>query len=166
MTDHERIAELKHRFNLSYHIDYAFTADQMVGGLQGKRILEVGGSLPRDFVFETFGVRQWIALEETQYWDETLSTGHITGTPPDIGKILRLRDQTPATLSDYDVLTGKIEDYPEALSGCFDVVFSIAAFEHIARLPEALEKIHTSLRPGGILFSLFAPVWCASVPLT
>ena len=47
------------------------------------------------------------------------------------------------------------------MHGHFDVVFSIAAFEHIAKLPQALDKMFQALRPGGRLFSLFSPIWSA-----
>ena len=55
---------------------------------------------------------------------------------------------------DYEVLAGALEDLPNALYDHFDVVFSIAAFEHFLRLPAALEKMYRALRPGGRLFTM------------
>jgi hypothetical protein len=52
---------LRERFRLSYHVPYVSVADKMVG-LSGKDVLEVGGSLPADFVLETVGVRSWVAV--------------------------------------------------------------------------------------------------------
>lgn len=41
----------------------------------------------------------------------------------------------------------------------FDAVFSVAAFEHILDLPKALVELHRVLRPGGIVYSNFGPIW-------
>ena len=151
--------DLEEKYGLSYHVNYANYAEQLVG-LKGKRILEVGGSLPRDFVFQELGVAQWLALEEMDYWDETLSTGHVSGTPPPLEQVKNyFQKATPSELKEYNLYHGRIEDLPPGFEGFFDVVFSIAAFEHIVHLPEALEKMYCALRPGGKIFSLFAPIW-------
>lgn len=149
-------AALQQKYGLSYHVNYATHAQQLVG-LEGKRVLEVGGSLPREFVLDDLGASRWVALEHREYWDEVLSTGNVTGTPPQMDAAGR-KSVAPRT-DDYQVQFGSIENLPENLVESFDVVFSIAAFEHIARLPEALEQMHRALVPGGKLFSLFAPIW-------
>jgi SAM-dependent methyltransferase len=43
--------------------------------------------------------------------------------------------------------------------GAFDAVFSVAAFEHILDLGRALAEMHRVLRPGGILYSNYGPIW-------
>lgn len=157
--DDVRKLELQQEYGLSYHIDYAFFAEQLVG-LKGKRVLEVGGSLPERFVINDLSAKQWLGLEETDYWAETLSTGQVLGTPPTLSGDKHYFSQAmPEDLGSYRVCYGRIEDLPSALEGYFDVVFSIAAFEHIARLPLALDKMHRALKPAGKLFSLFAPIW-------
>ncbi|MFI3155836.1 MAG: hypothetical protein QX199_06740, partial [Methylococcaceae bacterium] len=78
--------DLEEKYGLSYHVNYANYDEQLVS-LNGKRILEVVGSLPRDFVFQELGVAQWLALEEIDYWDETFSTGHVSGTPPPLEQV-------------------------------------------------------------------------------
>jgi SAM-dependent methyltransferase len=155
-----QIAAMQMKYGLSYHINYAMHA-QMLVGLRGKKILEVGGSLPREFVLDDLGAAKWVAIEHREYWDEVLSTGNVTGTPPPANE----SDETSVTsadssrTNDYRLLFGSIETLPKSLFSTFDVVFSIAAFEHIARLPEALEQMYNALVPGGKLFSLFAPIW-------
>lgn len=157
--DAERIRQLQYRYGLSYHIDYALLAEQLVG-LRGQRVVEVGGSLPAGLVLDDFGAARWTAIEEPDYWDEALSTGQVQGTPPDRNaQRRRLAEADRDSLGRHQVLFGRVEALPETLLGAFDRVFSIAAFEHIARLPAALEKMHAALVPGGRLFSLFAPIW-------
>jgi SAM-dependent methyltransferase len=41
----------------------------------------------------------------------------------------------------------------------FDALFSVATFEHILEFPKALAEMHRVLRPGGILYSHFGPIW-------
>lgn len=151
---------LKEKYGLTYQIDYAFLAKSTVG-FEGKDVLEVGGSLPSDFVKHDLGARRWTALEEMSYWTETLSTGYVLGVPPDSKKLgCKIADATSLNIiNDYNNIYGNIEDIPETLNSSFDAVFSIAAFEHIARLPQALTAMNKALRVGGKLFSLFAPIW-------
>jgi SAM-dependent methyltransferase len=47
--------------------------------------------------------------------------------------------------------------------GCFSAVFTVAAFEHIHDLDRALGELHRVLRPGGIVYSDFGPIWSCSV---
>jgi len=43
----------------------------------------------------------------------------------------------------------------------FDIIYSIAAFEHIYDLHSCLEAAYTMLSSGGILYSYFTPIWSA-----
>ncbi|MFT3856688.1 MAG: class I SAM-dependent methyltransferase [Aquabacterium sp.] len=159
--DQARMERLKQQYGLSYHINFVAMAEQLVG-MADKRVLEVGGSLPSGLVLDELGVNQWVALEEPDYWDETLSTGLVLGTPPELkGQRKFFKDATPQDLGRHNLLYGRIENLPDALHGHFDMVFSIAAFEHIHKLPQALDKMFSALRPGGRLFSMFSPVWSA-----
>lgn len=50
----------------------------------------------------------------------------------------------------------KMEMFPDA---SFDIVSSDAVFEHVVNLPEVLKEFHRILRPGGILYATFGPLW-------
>jgi SAM-dependent methyltransferase len=41
----------------------------------------------------------------------------------------------------------------------FDAIFSVATFEHILDLPRALGEFHRVLRPNGIVYANFGPIW-------
>lgn len=139
----EQIQALQQEFGLRYHIEYASLAQQSVG-FRNKRVLEVGGSLPKRLVLEVLEAAQWTALEEMDYWAEALSTGNVQGTPPVLtGNKKRFIDVVPTDLESCNLFYGRIEELSTQLERQFDLVFSIAAFEHIARLPQALEKNET-----------------------
>ena len=99
----ERIKLLQQEFGLTYHIEYASLAEQLVG-FKAKRVLEVGGSLPQRLVLDELMAAQWTALEEMDYWKETLSTGYVLGTPPtSLGNNKLLADVTPSDLQSYNL---------------------------------------------------------------
>ena len=101
--------------------------------LQGKRVLEVGGMLPREFVY-ALRPEAWTCLDlqaEEQNYDW------------------------------YRIVTGDAADMPLP-SEDYDVVFSSSAFEHIGNLPRALEEMQRVLRPAGIVYSDFSPIWSSA----
>lgn len=161
VPDAERVRALQQKYALTYHVPFLSLADRIVG-LRDKQVLEVGGSLPQGLVLDEYGAQGWLAVEEMDYWAEALSTGHVQGTPPTgHAGLQRLRDADATALGTHRVCHGRIEDLPQALEAAFDLVFSIAAFEHISTLPLALERMHAALKPGGKVFSLFSPLWSA-----
>jgi hypothetical protein len=66
MLTQEQIQECKSKFNLSYHVNYAHICQQLVG-FEKKDVLEVGGSLPSDFVFNYLSVKSWTGIETPDY---------------------------------------------------------------------------------------------------
>lgn len=159
--DVDRIKTFQARFGLSYHVSYASTAEALVG-LKGKDVLEVGGSLPASFVLDGLEARRWISIEEMEYWQESTATGHQQGTPPTQVFASRLVGvEGVGALGRHAVLDGRIEQLPDSLHGAFDTIFSIAAFEHIDRMPLALEAMFKALRPGGAVFTMHSPIWSA-----
>lgn len=49
-----------------------------------------------------------------------------------------------------------MSDFPDA---SFDIVSSDAVFEHLKNLPEVLAEFHRILKPGGVLYATFGPLW-------
>lgn len=145
---------LQEKHDLTAHVPCARDADRVVG-LRGKHVLEVGGTLPKAFVLEELGAARWVGIEHPGY-------GHGIGRTRDAaGRLTFEQAQDGAKLGDHAVLSGPIEQLPEVLRGQFDAVFSVATFERIDRLPLALAAMYAALKPGGRLFSAFAPIWSA-----
>ncbi len=133
-----------------YQIQFCIETDQKVG-FAGKDVLEIGGHLPENFALGTLGARSWTALEDMSYWPEG------TSFPIDFHSF------EDAARSDrpYRILDGKIENLPAEFHQRFDLIVSVAAFQHIHMLPSALDTMYQALRPNGRLFASFGPVWSA-----
>ena len=53
------------------------------------------------------------------------------------------------------------EDLGDEHLNQYDLIFSIACFEHINRLPLAIKRMLQYLKPGGKLFTMHSPIWSA-----
>lgn len=100
--------------------------------IKGKRILEIGGSVPDEFV-EKLEIGQWVSVDPLNDERDNKNDYYIY-------------HQTEAINVPYP------DDY-------FDYVFSSNAFEHIQQLNEVLNEIHRVLKKGGIVYSHFGPIW-------
>jgi len=161
--DQSNIAECQSKFNLSYHVSYAYTCQNLVG-FEGKDVLEVGGSLPKEFVFDYLNVNSWTGLETPEYEADLKEVGGITHQGTVISEAnysQSYKFSSPEHLEKYNFFLENIEDLPSEYYEKYDLVFSIAAFEHIQKFPAALEKMYLALKPGGKLFSMFSPIWSA-----
>jgi hypothetical protein len=125
---------LQDKYNLSYHIPYLLTAEQEIG-LRGKSVLEIGGSLPRSLVLEEIGAARWIAIEELEYYEE------INKDFNEKPAVKLSEVETIGNLGDYRIVSGRAEQITPVFFEQFDAIFSIAAFEHIDRMPLALLRM-------------------------
>ena len=149
-------AQLQHfqqAFKLSYHLNYLQVCQQFVP-LHGLDVLEVGGALPASLVIDHLGCNSWTAVEAPAY-DQEL------GAANQFHRNLQDLEHQQRNSSSYKHLYLDIEAIPEEFFGKFDLIFSIACFEHIHRLPQALRVMHRCLKPGGRLFTMHSPVWSA-----
>lgn len=150
----ENIQKLAKKYSLkSYQTGYVLQVEQEVG-FAGKSILEVGGSLPREFVFEALGVKSWTAIKYIQYYIDAgfkYPGGEVSITFDEI--------KNGALQKEYEIINGKIEDLPYHLFSSFDLVFSVATLQHLHAIPAATEKIFQSLKLGGCYCAFSAPIW-------
>lgn len=142
-------------FNLSSQLDLLLEIDRHFC-LEGKRVLEVGGSnIPRSFVFDHLGVRQWISIdrvypENRLYWPKQYKHTGVIPLSADVDYEL---------LERHVILDGRIEDLPASFHNRFEAVVSIDAFEHVSKFSSMLRNIHRALCPGGALLSIYSVIW-------
>jgi SAM-dependent methyltransferase len=149
---HDALEELGAKYQLlGYHVPYLREFAKVIDP-RSKDVLEVGGAMPREIVLDHFGCNSWTATESPQYDEELGAANQQTRAGTENAR------KTEGTRR-YRTLLKNVEEFDAAEHGQYDVIFSIACFEHISRFPEALEAMYRCLRPGGQLFSMFSPVW-------
>jgi len=149
MTSRDPVA-LKERHRLSYQIDALERADGLVG-LKGRRVLELGGALSADLVLDTYHARSWVGIDDRTAYAK-LTGVRLTPCP-------KLTPDARPPDSGWAVFDGRCHDLPTGFEGCFDLAFCLATLEHVAGLPRFLDRLATSLAPGGVALLLVGPVW-------
>jgi len=148
-----QINHFQDAFKLSYHLNYLEVCQQFVP-LRGLDVLEVGGALPASLVIDHLGCNSWTAVEAPAYDQELGAANQFHRNSED-------QQHQKKHAESYEHLYLDIETIPEDHYGQYDLIFSIACFEHIHRLPQALRVMHQCLRPGGRLFTMHSPIWSA-----
>lgn len=161
----EIIGYCQKKYNLSYHVPYAFAGEDLAG-LAGMDVLEVGGSLPKDFVLNELKANSWTGMESPEYAMQAKKEFQVEenkrffgSTLPNIHQAASGFHEPILSEGSHTIFYANMEDLPETHYEKYDRIFSIAAFEHILKFPQALRKMHAALKPGGKLFSMFSPIW-------
>lgn len=130
-------------------------------GFQGKRVLEVGGSLNRTFVLDDLKVKSWTAIQEPLYW------ASIGRKFDDIATVdyPSFEAADPEKLGPYQIITAPIERLPEKFYDSFDIAISMAAFTFVQQVGPALDKIYRALSPGGAFGMMAAQIWSSETGL-
>ena len=149
----EQLNHFQQTFKLSYHLNYLQICQQFVT-LRDLDVLEVGGALPASLVIDHLGCNSWTAVETPAYDEELGAANQFHRNRQD-------EEHQHKHATSYRHLYRDIEAIPEEHFGQYDLIFSIACFEHINRLPQALRVMHRCLKPGGLLFTMHSQIWSA-----
>lgn len=149
----EQLLHFQQAFKLSYHLNYLQVCQKFVP-MRGLDVLEVGGALPSSLVIDHLGCNSWTGVEAPAYDNEL-------GAANQFHRNIQDQEHQQKHASSYRHLYIDIEAIPEEYYGQYDLIFSIACFEHIHRLPQALKVMHRCLKPGGRLFTMHSPIWSA-----
>lgn len=106
--------------------------------LREQDVLEVGGAVPPKLI-GVHEIRSWTAVD--------ISPNRFTEA---LGES-ELPDWYRPVLMDAAAM-----DFPD---DSFDVVYSTDCFEHVADFPSTIRECYRVLKPGGLLFTKFAPIW-------
>ncbi len=119
-----------------YHVDF-FQEHLADLPLAGKRVLEIGvgsgGELLRLLQDHEPAIEELVGINKDDY-------GAV-----DVG--------SRARLVEADVCAMAFAEHE------FDLVYSLATFEHVHDLQRAVQQIHRVLRPGGLLIANWSPIW-------
>ena len=140
-------------FQLSYHIPYLDFCSQKIP-LKGFDVLEIGGALPASLVIDHLGCNSWTAVEAPSYDEELGEANQFHRNLIEKQRLLEIGHR-------YRHYYCNAEDLGDDHLNQYDLIFSIACFEHINRLPLALRRMLQYLKPGGKLFTMHSPIWSA-----
>jgi SAM-dependent methyltransferase len=131
-------------YDLNYQF-WQFFIFHAIVNVKDKTLLEIGGSLPNNMLFDLFGVGSYINTESPDYIvaesgsSYTEKHGHHQKRKTIFQNAEDLEKEVP--------------------SDSIDIIFSVACFEHIYDLESALRACHAVQKKGGILYSFFAPIY-------
>jgi SAM-dependent methyltransferase len=135
---------LGNTYGLNYQF-WQFFVFHAIANVKGKTLLEIGGSLPNDMLFDLFGVGSYINTESPDYISaesgESYTAKH--GNHEKRRTIFRNAEELEVDLPRESI----------------DLIFSVACFEHIYDLESALRSCHAVQQKGGLLYSFFAPIY-------
>tara|TARA_B100000674_G_scaffold489718_1_gene504190 strand:+ start:724 stop:1605 length:882 start_codon:yes stop_codon:yes gene_type:complete len=141
----------REEFALSYHLRYLDHCVKNIP-LEGLNVLEVGGSLPVSLVIDHLRCNTWTTVEAPSYDQELGQANQFHRNHSEQISVQSYKDR-------YRQHYCNIEDLGSNHNNQYDLIFSIACFEHINRLPLAIEKMLQYLKPGGKLFTIHSPIW-------
>ncbi|MCX7747690.1 MAG: class I SAM-dependent methyltransferase [Clostridia bacterium] len=101
--------------------------------LSGKAVLEIGGCLPYEYI-KGCNPKVWVAVDPRNE-DKTLN-------------------------EQYKSVKGFAQLIP-APNNTYDYIFSCNAFHHISQFEQAVKEFFRVLKPNGVVYSNFGPIWSA-----
>lgn len=112
-------------------------------GLKNKEVLEVGGCVAAEEI-APFSPKSWTSIDINNKRVQAVTSA---------------ADSAPFTHSAclMDACNMDLAD------NTFDRVYSVNCFEHINGLKSALSEMYRVLKPGGLLFTVFGPIWSSPV---
>ena len=148
-----QLRNFQDNFGLSYHLHYLDICQQKIL-LKDLDVLEIGGALPASLVIDHLGCNSWTSVEAPSYDEELGKANQFHRNHQDKERLSELKKQ-------YSHYYCNVEDLEDEHHNQYDLIFSIACFEHINRLPLALNKMLQCLKPSGKLFTMHSPIWSA-----
>lgn len=129
----EQEAYFRYIFSLSYHLPYLDICSQKIS-LSGLDVLEIGGALPPSLVIDHLHCNSYTAVEAPSYDDELRKANQFHRYNADKERLIELGNK-------YQHLYCNAEDLAVENHNKYDLIFSIACFEHINRFALALAKM-------------------------
>lgn len=133
-----------HLYDLSYQYQELIKYHARCN-LKGKSLLEIGGSLPNDLLFDSLQVDSYINIESPDYIEAESGYSYSKSHGEH-----KKRKTFFCNAEDIDSVVD---------SSSIDHIFSVACFEHVHDLALALEACFKCSNNGGSLYAYFAPIY-------
>ena len=110
-------------------------------GLKKMAVLEVGGCVPPELL-NYFSPKSWNSID--------INTKRVEN----------VKNALVPFAHHAEIMDARKMDFPD---DTFDRIYSINCFEHINGMDSALSEMYRVLKPGGLLFTIFGPIWSSPV---
>jgi ubiquinone/menaquinone biosynthesis C-methylase UbiE len=124
---------------MSEELKYLEFGSSLVG-FSDKDVLEVGGCVTPELI-ASFCPKSWTSID--------INPRRFEGKDASHREFFSHRQMSVTNL-----------EFPD---NSFDRVFSVNCFEHVDDMAKAFSEMQRVLRPGGILFTIFGPIWSSPV---
>ncbi|MBF0168065.1 MAG: methyltransferase domain-containing protein [Alphaproteobacteria bacterium] len=146
-------------FGLDYHYLHFMEAIASCGSIEGKRVFEIGGCLPREIVIDHYKAAKWIGIDLPEYWKES---GDQNPSARVQNNRMPLRDYSSIAEIDHLCLEGDVSRLPPSFNAQFDFVFSTSALEHVSDIRGTLSSAARILKSGGKFYAVAMQLWLSS----
>jgi ubiquinone/menaquinone biosynthesis C-methylase UbiE len=123
---------------MSEELKYLEFGNSLVG-FKGLEVLEVGGCVTPDLI-APFSPKSWTSID--------INPRRFEGKNDNSG------------FFSYKQMSVTDLDFP---ADSFDRIFSVNCFEHVDNMEKAFSEMYRVLKPGGMLFTIFGPIWSSPV---
>ena len=124
---------------MSEELKYLEFGNSLVG-FSGKDVLEVGGCVTPDLI-APLRPKSWMSID--------INPRRFEGKGNSQEEFFSHKQMSVTNL-----------EFPD---DSFDRIFSVNCFEHVDDMSKAFSEMHRVLRPGGMLFTIFGPIWSSPV---
>lgn len=131
--------------------------------LRNKMILDAGGSNIPHRVMKIYNARSFICIDPVSKWYKSHNL-HYNSDKYCGKNIVTLNEfiSNPKFKDLPVVIDESLENIFNQLDNYFDIIISISTMEHVQNISKVYSTCHKMLRPGGILFVQFEPVYSSS----
>jgi len=160
LTDESDISYYKQKYLLpDYCIEFVNKAAYRLE-LSGKNVLEIGGSnLPIELVVKKCNAKKWVCVDLPWVMRSNKVSEHPHYKDVRFATFKNNDLEDELAQQDYIVFTESAHWLPKSFHGKFDVVLSNCCFEHVVDLPLVIEQCYKALKPGGMLWTRFGPIY-------
>lgn len=153
---------LRKRFCSKYFDEYHFNvvaSANKIHSFKGRTVLDIGGSNVPEGLVKAYGAKKFICIDPVTKWGHAVKDGKSFGK-----KIYKSGELNNIPLDEFAyVIDEDFENLGDLLNNSIDVIISTSTFEHLTSLKDALAMIYRFLKPDGILYSHFEPIFSSPI---
>jgi len=131
-------------------------------GLRGKYVADIGGSNISSEIAGYYGIQKMVCIDPVTRWYSDLGYDIQKTRYANIDLVTNECFASAWENNSYFIVDEPAENLTEEYHNRFDIVVSMSTFEHVDSVEKTMDNIYYMLRPGGIMYASYEPVFsCA-----